>query len=363
MSKPIKPNFLQTNNTGNYSLGGYAGAVAQGPQGGNSIRNPVQTSSTGNYNLNMGGNSPQPIKYQGITPRDQTTGFMKPEFGYGTGAAGWNSGVQPQWVNQNGFWYGPNGQQLDDATYNRTVGALNGGVGSSSYNASYSSGGGGNYQSAFNAAKAANEARYNQLLSEGEQNRSRMMGYLDNAGATERADLEKGYAAKEGSLRSRMTDYGLGGTSIGDSLSSGLEQAKNRDTSALNERLQGQRLNLDNSLSQQRAGVIERREDPYPDPGMYATIQANSSSSSGGGGSGYSGQTVAPQTRTSTSTYSAANGWHPAGYQNSNYGRPTGVNLDYLTPAALNDAGYMDAFKRTNITSPPRLLTQRQYSS
>ena len=337
--------YLQSNKNNQYQIGdvfnGAAGAVAKGQ-------------NQGGWNIKpMAGAPAAPPVAPAIKP---TTGT----YGYGQGQIrpDQQQGPQAQWVNQNGIMYGPNGQQMTPENYAR----MNGGS-SSSFSSSYSAGGGAGYQQAFDAAKAANEGRYNQLLTEGQATRDRTMGYLDSAGQTERADLEKGYSAKEGSLRSRMGDYGLGGTSIGDSLSSGLEQAKNRDTSALNERLQGQRLSLDNTLSQQRAGVIERREDPYPSPEMAAASMSSSSS-------GYGGATGGPQGSFGQQG-NAGMDWRagpggvggsfvprgvPAGYANSNFGQPTGVNMDYITPYAQNDSAYMDAFKQTPMTRPPKLL-------
>jgi hypothetical protein len=329
---------------------GFAGAVAQGPQGGNNLRFTPGAGPQSNASYNIpgmgGGNTPRPIKYQGIHP---STG---PEFGYGVGAAGFNGQQLPR-------------SPIPGQSSSSTVGSLSYGMGEDAMGA---------YQSAFNSAKAANEARYGQGLGELGGLYDRSMKYLEGQGDTERAEISKrGEQAKAGN-RQRLTDLGLSGTTIGQTLDQGVDRQTTEAQGGLNERLNAQRLGTDANLTQNKVGFIERREDPYPDMGAYAQLASSlSSSSSSTGGTNYAnpngvqvqgfgggglGMDFQPGPGGRGGQYV------PRQAQNLPFnGTPTGVNLDYITPAALNDASYMDAFRNTPITRPPRLVNQRQYSS
>ena len=105
-------------------------------------------------------------------------------------------------------------------------------------------------QAAQDKANAANEKRYNQILSS-----------YDTLGQGAKQQIAGQTAQQQGIAEQGLTSRGLGNSTIRPSVMGGIAA-------------QGQQslLNLQDQLTQQKAGVMERRTDQQPDLSLYANL-------------------------------------------------------------------------------------------
>ena len=278
-------------------------------------------------------------------------------------------------IGPNGALVAPGSQQMppNSQTNPYQVQNPNGSYGSSSSSsASYSSGfGADDYKAKYNEAKAANEARYAEGHGELSGVRDRSMAALDNLSGQELADIEQRGKNRQSSIKQNQQSLGLGGTTVGDTLAMGAD----RETSAEKRRAMDanaqQRIGTDIQTTGDLTGFIERRSDPYPDANPYIQLamqQASQGVGGGGGGTTSNGSYGAPTSGSSGGGGQRAFINNSVGYgpitssQPSGNPAPTGVNLEYLTGAALNDPEYMKRFQNTPMTSAPkRLIDQQKY--
>ncbi len=217
--------------------------------------------------------------------------------------------------------------------YGGAMGAMGGGMGGA--------GGGGmgvpqDYQRAYEEAKAANEERYQNILT-GYQDRSnqyqegaaglrddvlggydaryqRNMNALQGQGQQEAIDIQRRYGELGAANQQDMVNRGLTGTTIMPTMRQGIAREQEGALSRLNERLINQRIGMDSQLSgdalsaQERLGqsiltgaagvqgdtlgFAERRTDAYPD--MNQLIQLAQMYGAGGGSYG-GGNAFQPQ--------------------------------------------------------------------
>ncbi len=105
-------------------------------------------------------------------------------------------------------------------------------------------------QAAQKKANLANEQRYQQIL-----------GSFENLGKAGRARIEQQTTQRQAQATQRLTSRGLGSTTITSAVERGI--AGDAET---------QRQQLEESVTMQRAGVMERRTDEGPDLGMFASL-------------------------------------------------------------------------------------------
>ena len=110
----------------------------------------------------------------------------------------------------------------------------------------------GSYQSAYGQARAANEGRYQEIL-----------GGLGQLGQQSRADIDTRARMRESAAGQDLVSRGLTGSTIMPSVSGGIERQRQEETNRLND-----------MLAERRFGFMERREDAYPDMGMYANLMS-----------------------------------------------------------------------------------------
>jgi len=122
-------------------------------------------------------------------------------------------------------------------------------------------------QEAQDAANAANEARYQEML-----------GQFEGLGETGRARIQEQTAQQQASTAQDLTSRGLGGTTIGSAMSRGIAREGESATQELGER-----------VAMQKAGAMERKTDQGPDMGMFANLISAMSQGQGSGGSAISG--------------------------------------------------------------------------
>lgn len=177
-------------------------------------------------------------------------------------------------------------------------------------------------QAAIDAANAANESRYQAILSGYQgltsstaaknamlndyynQRYHRIMNEQSGIGDSERLALGDQWGSTVGKSQQSMLSRGLGNTTLFNSNRRGIDTAYNRNMIDLNDKLQRQRSDLDIKLSgdilQDSARSIgmeygigkdvydfmERKNEVAPDLSIYAAMARESAANAGGAGSG-----------------------------------------------------------------------------
>lgn len=119
-------------------------------------------------------------------------------------------------------------------------------------------------------ARRANEERYQQLLDLYTGLRERTMAGVSDLGGAERSRIERSQAQASAAARANAAARGLSGTTVPDVLVAGVGRDAEIARQELEDRLLARRLDYDVALTQGIGGVIERREDAYPDANAYA---------------------------------------------------------------------------------------------
>jgi hypothetical protein len=179
----------------------------------------------------------------------------------------------------------------------RGAGTAGGGTGmlGASRQSPYGMGGGyggglaGDYQRAYDEARRANEARYEEIKGGYQGRYDEAMGLLEGQGEQERADLQRQYDQAAGRQGAYLRGRGLGGTTLAPTMAQGLESQRAQSMNRLNEQLRREQLGYMTGLSADKLGFMERRQDEYPD---YQQLQQLSymqgqAGGLGGTGSGY----------------------------------------------------------------------------
>lgn len=122
----------------------------------------------------------------------------------------------------------------------------------------------GEYNRAYQEAKSANEARYQQML-----------GITSETTGQRGADIRAAYAGQEANLMQTLSRQGMAGTTVAPTMKQGLVRERE---SALNR--------LADQMQQTKLGIIERREDKYPDLGLITSLAGLYGQGLGGSGGG-----------------------------------------------------------------------------
>lgn len=149
------------------------------------------------------------------------------------------------------------------------------------------------WQSAYDAARAANEARYNEI-NQGYQDRyNRGNALISQLGGQQRADTNQRYDQIGASNQQDLTARGLAGTTVLLTMRQGNERERSDALNRVNQNLIAQRVGTDAALSGDKLQFMERRTDSYPDQNLYSQMMQNYGQSGGGGG-GYGGGWAMP---------------------------------------------------------------------
>lgn len=106
------------------------------------------------------------------------------------------------------------------------------------------------YQASMNEARTANEDRYNQLL-----------GLNSAAGDQATQDINRQYSNLQAQQGQSLASRGLAGTTILPTVQAGVERNRSAALASEQERLR-----------QERMGIIERRNDTYPELSYYGAM-------------------------------------------------------------------------------------------
>ena len=116
-----------------------------------------------------------------------------------------------------------------------------------------------NYNQAYQEAKTANEARYQQALGILNANTGQRLSDIRSDAGTERSRIFQSLARN-----------GLGASSVGNVEAAGVTRRMNEELNRTSD-----------ALATSKVGLIERRQDPYPDQGSLAELVMGIGSSMG----------------------------------------------------------------------------------
>lgn len=205
------------------------------------------------------------------------------------------------------------------------------------------------YQSASDAAKAANEDRYQQALGMSQDLANRTMERVGNFGEMERQAIADRFQGIRGQVNQDLIGRGLSNSTIRGSMMTGVDGQEYRANLDLEDRLNRQMIDYDQSTSDRTLGIIERRNDIGPQTGeLAALMQAYGAGGAAGtvpGGS-YGGSTGSATGGSSGQYAPPASGSSGQGgsSQSQNGGTPTSQNYqgytgNLLRPPTEQDGG------------------------
>ena len=116
-----------------------------------------------------------------------------------------------------------------------------------------------NYNESFGQARGANEARYKQMLDITDQTTGQRL-----------ADVSSAYNQRGADVQQRLAGLGMANTTVAPTMQFGIDRERQ---SALNRTA--------DQMQQTKLGIIERRDDNYPDLGSLQSIIGASSSAFG----------------------------------------------------------------------------------
>jgi len=118
-----------------------------------------------------------------------------------------------------------------------------------------------NYNKAYGEARAANESRYQQML-----------GIADQTTQQRATDVRSSFSDARAASSQKLGRLGMSGTTVGSTLDRG---SMREEESSLNR--------LADQMQQTKLGIIERREDKYPDQGSLVNLLSGAASQYGQG--------------------------------------------------------------------------------
>jgi len=145
----------------------------------------------------------------------------------------------------------------------------------------------GAYQAALDKANAANEARYQQLMTGYDDLGKRVQGTLADVGTQEFRDIDREYRNMGSDVYQRLVNRGFANSTLPATQQMGVTRERSSARSRLASQLAQQKANYDAQITQGKFGVMERRNDVGPDPAQMIAL------SQGLGQAGY-GQGLGP---------------------------------------------------------------------
>lgn len=130
----------------------------------------------------------------------------------------------------------------------------------------------GAYSSAYDAAKTANEARYQDILNQYQASYTRNMANLNQYGAQESADINQRYSELAAQGTQDLTSRGLGNTTVTGTMATGVANQASAEQRRLASDIAQQKYTADTALTNTKLGFMERRADAYPDLNTYLQL-------------------------------------------------------------------------------------------
>jgi hypothetical protein len=146
----------------------------------------------------------------------------------------------------------------------------------------------GSFQQAIDKANAANERRYQQILSGYNDLAKRTQANVAGLGQAQLADINREYANAGANVYNTLVNRGFGNSSLPVTMQQGVMRGRAQEVGRLNEQLARLRAEYDMAITQGKLGAIERRSDIGPDYGQLVQL-AQAMGRGGYGSGGYGG--------------------------------------------------------------------------
>ena len=130
----------------------------------------------------------------------------------------------------------------------------------------------GEYKQAFNEAKDANESRYAEILGGFDNLYSDTMTGLEGMGDAAKKDVNTGYNKAFSQSMQGLINAGMANSTIVPSVSLNNSRQRTDALNSLNEMLRREKLGYMNNITGNKLSFMERREDTYPDAGLYSSL-------------------------------------------------------------------------------------------
>jgi hypothetical protein len=127
----------------------------------------------------------------------------------------------------------------------------------------------GEYRDAYGSAKEANEQRYGEILAGYDGMLQSGVDTIDKFGRSAATSVRDQYRGAKASTTAQLARTGMAGSTITGQLNKNLAREQGKDLSAIKENVAGQKLNYQTAITQGKLGVMERREDDYPNEQLY----------------------------------------------------------------------------------------------
>ena len=124
-------------------------------------------------------------------------------------------------------------------------------------------------QSAYDKARAANEARYGEILAGYQGRTGEVMGMLEQYGAQGYQDVLAQGPTGQSAARQSAISRGLTGTTVLTNLQRSAQQDHDARVARYIQALAGLKAQTYAGLRGETLGFMERRQDTYPDVGQY----------------------------------------------------------------------------------------------
>jgi hypothetical protein len=209
------------------------------------------------------------------------------------------------------------GAMANNTTFNGAAGGGMAAGGGGAAGGGMGAGGGlfGQFQNAYNQARQANEARYQDILSGYSQRYQRGMGMLAGLGQQQGRDINELYDQQRSQQDQNLIGRGLGNSTVLDTMRMGSDRERNADLNRLNDSVRQQAIGTDAGLTGDTLQFMERKNDSYPDFGLLAQLSQGMGAAGYGGGGGGIGS--------------------PGGGMGMVYGPPMmGMGGDYMGPSS-----------------------------
>lgn len=115
------------------------------------------------------------------------------------------------------------------------------------------------YNKAFQEARSANEARYQEMLDT-----------IAKTTGQREMDIRASYAGKEADISQQLARLGMSGTTIAPTMSLGVAREREAALDRLADAMQGTKL-----------GIMERKVDRYPDPSIITSLAGSAGQAAG----------------------------------------------------------------------------------
>jgi hypothetical protein len=157
------------------------------------------------------------------------------------------------------------------------------------------------YQTAYNQAKAANEERYQEILTGYKtrygtatdklaSNRAEVMSSLEGLGEAELAGIGRRYNKEMASVSQGLISSGLHSTTVAPAVKAGVTKREGYAVAEAQERLRREKLSylsqlgdkelmMQTGLTKEQLDFMERREDEYPSESLYVQLMQGLGSS------------------------------------------------------------------------------------